>query len=644
MVVLQTSRVSKSYGIRTILDGASLTLHAGEKAGLVGPNGAGKTTLLKILSGHLTPDGGEIIRPGGVTLGCLAQDGGLSSQSTVMEEMLSVFTPLIEQEKTLRDLELSMGVTRDPAAFEEVSEQYSVLSEDFRNRGGYEFRANIKAVLNGLKFGEEYHGRVTGSLSGGQKTRLAMARLLLSGPDVLVLDEPTNHLDMETLSWMEKYLQAYSGSILVVSHDRYFLDSLVGTVYELERGRLKKFTGNYSKFISLRAGQKELEKKIYHKQREEIARTEDFIRRNIARASTTGRAQSRQKALEKMELADKPTEMKSARFSFSTERSSGREVLAARDLSIGYRDNTLCERIDLLIERGERVALIGPNGAGKSTLLKTAAGILKPREGHLTLGFNVSTGYYDQDQTLLEGSITVLEELWNRFPHMDEKDVRGVLGSFLFSGEDVLKTVNQLSGGEKARLVLAGLMLRKANFLLLDEPTNHLDVYSREVLEEALSHYEGTVLFVSHDRYFLNKLATRVIEISPSGVRGFSGDYDSFLAKKGLFEDTPDRSSSQPTGKDKARLSYRQEKEARRLEEKRLRQISDLERSIEETESLITSLEAETYSPEIYQNLDLLLEKNTHLERLRTRLDSYYTQWDSVISGEFPADQWASKK
>ncbi len=642
MVVLQASRVSKSYGVETILDGVNLTLHAGEKVGLVGPNGAGKTTLLKIMSGHLSPDGGEVIRPGAVSLGCLAQDGGLSSQSTVMEEMLSVFTPLIQQEKTLRDLEVSMGdhrLARDPAAFEEISDQYSVLSEDFRNRGGYEFRANIKAVLNGLKFGEEYHQRITGTLSGGQKTRLAMARLLLSGPDVLVLDEPTNHLDMETLSWMEKYLQSYPGSILVVSHDRYFLDSLVGTVYELERGRMKRFTGNYSKFISLRAEQKEIERKIYQRQQEEIAKTEDFIRRNIARASTTGRAQSRQKALEKMDIVEKPTEMKSARFSFSTARPSSREVLTARDLSIGYRDNTLCIGIELLIERGERVALIGPNGAGKSTLLKTVAGQLKPRGGHLALGFNVSTGYYDQDQTILEGSNTVLEELWSRYPHMDEKDVRGLLGSFLFSGEDVLKTVSLLSGGERARLVLAGLMLRKANFLLLDEPTNHLDVYSREVLEEALSEYEGTVLFVSHDRYFLNKLATRVIEISTSGIRGFIGNYDNFLTRKSYEENAQSRVSSQPTEKDKARLSYRQEKEAHRLEEKRVRQISDLEKAIEETESLIASLEAETYSPEIYQNLDLLLEKNDQLERLRVQLDSYYSQWDSVINGEQAQEQ-----
>ncbi|MFZ5652309.1 MAG: ATP-binding cassette domain-containing protein [Bacillota bacterium] len=636
MVVLQASRVSKWYGDKNILDGAGITLHHGEKAGLVGPNGAGKTTLFKILAGETPPDSGEISRPGGSTLGCLAQDGGFSSGSTVMEEMLSVFLPLIKQEESLRELEERMGdgsLAGDPAAFKEISDQYSLLFEDFRNRGGYEYRANIKSVLNGLKFGGEYHHRVVDTLSGGQKTRLAIARLLLSRPDVLMLDEPTNHLDMETLSWLEKYLQTYPGSLLVVSHDRYFLDSLVGTVYELDRGKLRKYTGNYSSFISLRSQQRETEMKKYLKQQEEIARTEDFIKRNIARASTTGRAQSRKKALERIELLEKPADFKSARFSFSPARPSSREVFTAKDLSVGYRDNTLASGMDILIERGERVALVGPNGAGKSTLLKTVAGIIRPLGGHMLLGTNVSPGYYDQEQARLEGAGTVLDALWSHYPHMDEKDVRGVLGSFLFSGEDVLKTVSRLSGGEKARLALARLMLQRANFLLLDEPTNHLDVYSREVLEEALADFDGTILFVSHDRYFLNKLATRVIEISPGGVTVFQGNYDDFMEKKERRGDTRDSGGAgQSAEKEKARQAYRQEKEARRLEEKKMRRISDLERAIVETENIIASLEEETFRPEVYTNFQLLLQKNSDLERFRSQLDTYYAEWDAILS------------
>ncbi|MHB8158611.1 MAG: ABC-F family ATP-binding cassette domain-containing protein [Desulfocucumaceae bacterium] len=640
MLILQASAVSKSFGTRVVLDDVSIIVHAGEKAGLVGPNGEGKTTLLKILAGEIKPDTGEIIRPGGSTAGYLAQEEGLSSGSTVMEEMLSVFSPLIDQEEALRKLERLMGEQEaldNPLLLQQLSDQYSSLSEDFRNRGGYEYRANIRAVLNGLKFGEEYHSRIVDTLSGGQKTRLAMAGLLLARPDILILDEPTNHLDMETLSWLEKYLQSYSGSILVVSHDRYFLDSLVASVYELDRGKLKRYTGNYSKFVTLRAESREREGKLYEKQREEIARAEDFIRRNIARASTTGRAQSRKKALEKINVMEKPSDFKSASFSFSAERPSGREVVSAKNLIIGYGDHPLTGGLDLTIERGERIALIGPNGAGKSTFLKTVAGRLRPLKGHLLLGFNVETGYYDQEQSTLEGTRTVLDYLWNSFPFMDEKDIRGILGSFLFSGDDVFKTADKLSGGEKARLSLAGLMLKRSNFLLLDEPTNHLDVYSREVLEGALSDFQGTILFVSHDRYFLNKLATRVIEINPFGLTGFQGNYDNFLSRRDTVRDPV--SPALDLEKEFARLSYRKDKEARRLQEKMARRVSKLEKVIEETEIIVATLEEEIYTPEVNKDFNLLMKKNADLEKYREELDSFYTEWESVTNELAAVDQ-----
>jgi ATP-binding cassette subfamily F protein 3 len=531
----------------------------------------------------------------------------------------------------MREMERLMGereLLQDRQAFDRLSAEYASLAEDFRNKGGYEFRANIKSVLHGLKFGEEYHQRITATLSGGQKTRLAMARLLLSRPAILILDEPTNHLDMETLAWLEKYLQSYPGSILVVSHDRYFLDALVHTVYELDRGKLFKYAGNYSRFISQKEEQRERERKLYDKQQREIARTEDFIRRNIARASTTGRAQSRRKALEKIDRLEQPVDFKGARFSFSIERPSAREVLAAKALSVGYRDNTLSEGIDLIIERGQRVAIIGPNGSGKSTLLKTAAGTLKPLKGHLALGAYVSTGYYDQEQARLEGTHRVLDEIWNRFPHMDEKDVRGLLGSFLFSGDDVFKTVDSLSGGEKARLALAVIMLRQANFLLLDEPTNHLDVYSREVLEKALQDYDGTILFVSHDRYFLNKISTRVLEITPRGLIGFPGNYDHFLDKRSQADSAAQPAPVVSAEKEAARQSYLKDKETRRTAEKMKKRAAQLETAIEETERSIRSLEEELYLPETSRDLNLLMQKSADLEKFRKELDSLYAQWE----------------
>jgi ATP-binding cassette subfamily F protein 3 len=511
-----------------------------------------------------------------------------------------------------------------------VADEYALLSEDFRNRGGYEFRANIKAVLNGLDFGEDYYHRVVDTLSGGQKTRLSLARLLVARPDLLILDEPTNHLDMETLAWVEKYLQSYSGAILVVSHDRYFLDTLVEAVYEIDRGRLRRYTGNYSRFVRLREEQARIEARQYSKQQEEIARAEDFIRRNIARASTTGRAQSRRKALEKIDPLEKPREMKSVRFSFTAGRPGSREVLVASNLSVGYGRHTLARGIDLMIERGDRIALVGPNGAGKSTLLKTLAGVLRPLGGHIVLGNNVSIGYYDQEQAGMAGSHTVLDEIWNRFPHMEEKDVRGLLGNFLFSGDDVFKTVDQLSGGERSRLALARLMMRRDNFLLLDEPTNHLDVYSREVLEEALDGYDGTILLVSHDRYFLNRLARKMIEITPSGLVCCSGNYDDYLA--GRNSQAGAGSPGPSPEKQQARLLYRQEKEAQRLKEKKMRQLSDLEAAIGDTEARIASLEEETNSPGVYQNLNLLLQKNAELEKERASLDSLYSRWESLMT------------
>lgn len=636
MIILQASHITKSFGADIVLENINLTVQNGERVGLVGPNGAGKTTLLKIVTGRIPSDSGEVMKPKGVSFGYLAQDGGLESNRTIWDEMISVFEPIIEQEKALRRLEKRMGeisATASPSEYSKVMEEYAALAEDFKNKGGYGYQAAIRGILHGLKFGNE-HEKLINTLSGGQKTRLALAKQLLTKPDLLILDEPTNYLDMETLTWLEQYLISYPGAVLVVSHDRYFLDSLVQVIYELQRGKAVKYIGNYSQFIQQKKEKTEQQLKQYKKQQEEIAKMEDFVRRNMARSSTTGRAQSRQKMLEKIQRLDKPVTDRSARFSFGIQRASGSEVLKIKDMTIGYNKTALSHGINVEIKRGERVALVGPNGAGKSTLLKTIIGQLRPLQGYFLTGTNVDIGYYEQEQAKSTSTKQVLNELWDHYAMMDEKDIRTVLGCFLFSGDDVYKSTADLSGGERARLSLSKLMLKKANFLMLDEPTNHLDIYSKEVLEGALEDYPGTILFVSHDRYFLKKVATRVVELSPQGVTNYAGDYLYYLRKKKELETSPeqpgpDRSVNEGTAANKmaARQNYLQEKEAKRREEKRMRRLEELEIAIEETEKRISELEAEIYLPEVYQELEILMQKNEELEKSKKALESYYEEW-----------------
>ncbi len=633
MIVIQASKISKFFGDKKILYNSDLTLNAGEKIGLVGHNGAGKTTLLKIISGELSADEGYIHKPTTITVGYLPQKSQLSSGAIIIDEMYSVFQSLIHQENYLRELERKMG---DPAVcenkhlFQQISAEYSQLSEEFRSNGGYEFRSNVKSILNGLGFREENHQQVVDTLSGGQKTRLYLAKLLIYNPDVLILDEPTNHLDLEALSWLEKYLISYPGTILVVSHDRYFLDTLVHSIYELDQGQLKRYTGNYSKFMELKREANKHLLKQYKKQQELIAKSEDFIRRNITRASTTKRAQSRRKLLEKMELINKPSQFKSAKFSFSVHMLSGKEVLKVRDLSIGYQGQVLLEKISFDVLRGERIALLGANGSGKTTLLKTLSGQLKVLGGHIIMGSNICLGYYDQEQSDLVGSKTVLEHLWTQFPHLQESYIRGILGNFLFSGDDVHKTLEQISGGERSKLALSKIMLSYPNFLLLDEPTNHLDVYSREILEDALAEYQGTVLFVSHDRYFLNKLSSRVIEISSDKILDFHGNYDDYLNYK-KSDDNLNAGRDISYSKEQARQLYQIEKENQRKKEKNTRYLAQLESKIENSEQKIYLLEHEVFQPEVYLDLELLLKKNNELEREKEELKLLYEQWEQAV-------------
>ncbi|RNB91506.1 ABC transporter ATP-binding protein [Brevibacillus fluminis] len=640
MILLQAERIQKAYGIDVILQDISLQIQTGERVGLVGVNGAGKSTLMKILAGQLSYDSGAVRIPKEVTMGYLAQNTGLESENSIWAEMLTVFTDLQKEEAELRKLEAMMGdsaVLADERRYQQILENYSRRSEAFKERGGYSYEASIRGVLHGLRFAEMDYQSPIKTLSGGQKTRLALAKLLLQSPDLLLLDEPTNHLDIETLTWLEGYLQNYKGAVLIVSHDRYFLDKLVNVVYEIERTRATRYVGNYSRFLDLKAASLEQELKKFDKQQEEIAKLEDFIARNLARASTTKRAQSRRKTLEKMDRMDKPiAHNKSANFSFDISKMSGHVVMKASSLSIGYPDAVLSRNLSFEIEREERVALVGPNGIGKSTLLKTIVGQLHQHAGTFQMGSNVMIGYYDQEQRHLNTSKTILAEIWDDYPLMPEKDVRTLLGNFLFSGDDVQKRIGELSGGERARVSLAKLLLKQANFLIFDEPTNHLDILSKEVLENALYDYPGTILFVSHDRYFLNKIATRVLELSPEGVTSYLGNYDYFVEKKQeLAEMAAEQAaanaakrgtSSEPVEKS----SYEQDKDAKRRERQRQKRLEEIEATIMQCEETIARLESELCLPEVYSDHVQAQQRNDQIQQAKTQIESLYEEWQEL--------------
>ena len=639
MILLQVNQLCKYYGADIILSNIKLEVQTRDRIALVGRNGAGKSTLLKIISGNLSYDSGEIIKPKDVKIGYLAQDTGLESTLSIWEEMLSVFEELRKQEQALRKLEQEMSkpsLVENPIQYEKVLKEYDELQVQFKENGGYQFEADIRSVLHGLNFHLFDYNTKISSLSGGQKTRLALGKLLLSKPDILILDEPTNHLDIDTLSWLEQYLQSYDGAILIVSHDRYFLDEVVNQVYEISRHQIMKFPGNYSFYLDKKAENYERDMKLFEKQQDEVAKLQDFIQRNLARASTTKRAQSRRKQLDRMELMDRPLgDESSATFRFDIEKQSGNEVLNIHSLSIGYeKDAAVSTNINLRITRGESIALVGPNGVGKSTLLKTIVEKLPALDGEMQIGTNVFIGYYDQQQADLTSNKTVLKELWDEYPFKNEKDIRTVLGNFLFSGDDVLKIVSSLSGGEKARLALAKLMLQKANFLILDEPTNHLDLDSKEILENALIDYPGTILFVSHDRYFINRIASKVIELNLEGVTDYLGDYDYYVEKKleqeelKALQQNEQQSSVQSNPSEKT--SYQQDKEAKKLERQRQRRIEQIEIQIEELEQAVDQNEQLLCDPAVFQNHVRSLEINEENEKYKQELEQLMEEWTTL--------------
>ncbi|CKE74780.1 ABC transporter ATP-binding protein [Streptococcus pneumoniae] len=642
LILLQVNALSKLYGAETILSNIKLEVQTKDRIALVGRNGAGKSTLLKIIAGELSHDGGEIIKPKDVSIGYLAQNTGLETSLTIWDEMLTVFTHLQQMETKLRRLEQEMGKEENfsnEATYERLLADYDQLQLDYKDQGGYQYEADIRSILSGLGFPVETHQTTISTLSGGQKTRLALGKLLLTKPDLLILDEPTNHLDIETLTWLEQYLQGYPGAILIVSHDRYFLDKLVTQVYEISNKESRRFVGNYSKYLDLKSALYEQEMKRYEKQQDEIAKLEDFVQKNIARASTTKRAQSRRKQLDRMELLTRPLgDSKSASFHFDIEKQSGNDVLQVKDATIGYDKDPIIEHVTMRLTRGDSVALVGPNGIGKSTLLKSIVNKLPLLHGEVSFGSNVSVGYYDQEQANLTSSKRVLNELWDEYPLQPEKEIRTILGNFLFTGDDVLKPVSSLSGGQKARLALAKLMMQKSNLLILDEPTNHLDLNSKEILENALIDYPGTLLFVSHDRYFINRVTTTVVELSTEGAQEYLGDYDYYVEKKNEmieraeFEQQEQQENHAPVQKTVApeKLNYLEEKERKKLERQRTRKIEELEQNIVQFEEEIATLEDQLCLPEIYADYEKASEITTKKQTLQEQLDACMAEWEEL--------------
>jgi ATP-binding cassette subfamily F protein 3 len=580
----------------------------------------------------MSHDSGDIIMPKNIRLGYLEQHAGLESKLSIWEEMKSIFSYLIDSEKELRSLESQMAdpsVYEDTEAYARVAATYDELQLAFNEAGGYRFESDIRSILHGMQFFPEDYDKPVQALSGGQKTRLALAKMLLSKPDLLILDEPTNHLDIATLNFLENYLKNYSGAILIVSHDRYFLDQVVNFVYEVSRHNVTRYVGNYSSYLDQKAKNYEREKKLYERQQEEKAKLEDFVNKNLARASTTKMAQSRRKVIEKTDWMDSPDgDEKSANFGFTIDRPSGNDVLRLEEVSVGYPNKTVSSNISFSVYKQDRIALVGPNGVGKSTLLKTIMKQLDNADGKIQYGTNVQFGYYDQEQAALAGNKTVLQELWDEWPMMNERDVRTVLGRFLFSGDDVQKTVSTLSGGEKARLALAKLMLLKANTLVLDEPTNHLDLDSKEVLENALLEFPGTILFVSHDRYFINRIATKVIELSNDNAALFLGDYDYYLEKK---EELEEIALENATNVEKAIVVKTStstiDKEAKKKERQLRRQLEELESQIPVVDLEVASIEEKLCDPEIFQDHEAVQKLQLELDSLKAKQDELSNEW-----------------
>ncbi len=626
MIILQANKIERSFAGEVLFDNINLQVDERDRIALVGKNGAGKSTLLKILVGEEEPTSGEINKKKDISLSYLAQDSRFESENTIYDEMLHVFDDLRTTEKQLRQMELDMG-EKTGVELDKLMSDYDRLSEEFRQAGGFTYEADIRAILNGFKFDESMWQMKIAELSGGQNTRLALAKMLLEKPNLLVLDEPTNHLDIETIAWLENYLVNYNGALIIVSHDRYFLDKVATITLDLTRHALDRYVGNYSSFVEQKEQKLATEAKNYEKQQKEIAALEDFVNRNLVRASTTKRAQSRRKQLEKMERLDKPeSAKKSANMTFRSDKVSGNVVLTVENAAIGYDGEILSEPINLDLRKLNAMAIVGPNGIGKTTFIKSIVDQIPFIKGEKRFGANVEVGYYDQTQSKLTPSNSVLDELWNDFKLTPEVEIRNRLGAFLFSGDDVKKSVGMLSGGEKARLLLAKLSMENNNFLILDEPTNHLDIDSKEVLENALIDFDGTLLFVSHDRYFINRVATHVLELSENGSTLYLGDYDYYVEKKAELEASQaEEALTENKEKETSPVNdYQAQKETQKELRKLMKQVENLENEIEELDKKSQEISQQMLST---NDADELMNLQEELDKISQRQEEAMLEW-----------------
>ena len=631
MIVLACDRITKSFGVDIILNQITFSVNEGSRLGVVGGNGAGKTTLFNIIAGEMSPDSGEIYKLRDTTMAYLPQNTVLMSEKTIWDELMEVFRPLLDMEETLRQMEAKMAdyISMDEGEYTRLLNEYSRLQETFDRQGGYSYESFIRGVLVGLGFSPEEFDSPIDHLSGGQKTRVALTKVLLEKPSLLLLDEPTNHLDLDAMQWLEEYLQSYPGTIMVISHDRYFLDALCDHILEVENKTARLYSGNYSSYVDQKAQWIAQREREYKAQQREIARQEEIIERyrSFNREKSIRAAESRQKRLDKMERVEKVYHGDQISFSFDIDRQSGRDVLAVDSLSKAFGDNRLFEDISFNIRLGDRVALIGPNGCGKSTLFKIILGKIPPSSGTVKTGTGVEIGYYDQELQSLDPNNTVLEELWRDFPQMRETEIRNALAARLFRGDSVYKSVGSLSGGEKGHLLLTKLVLANNNFLLLDEPTNHLDMPSREELERTLLEFPGTILMISHDRYFLNKLANRVIAMESGGITEYLGNYDDYVNKKRELQalaEQKDKESVSKTISREERRRQRMERESAREERERL---ENLEGQIHQMEEEIKELEFLMADPALYDDVDRMLDVQQRYAQVKEELEELYSKW-----------------
>lgn len=633
MIVLACDKVTKSFGIDIILNQITFSVNAGERIGVVGGNGAGKSTLFKIIAGILPMDSGEIYKAKDTTLGYLPQNTVLESDKTIWDELMQVFAPVLELEKDLRKMEQQMADydSMDETQYLKLLNEYSKLQESFEEQGGYSYESYIKGVLTGLGFLPEEFQMPIPHLSGGQKTRVALAKVLLEKPNILLLDEPTNHLDLDAIQWLEDYLSVYPGTVMIISHDRYFLDSLCNNILEIENTTCRLYKGNYTSYQKQKSQWIAQREKEYTAQQKEIARQQEIIERyrSINTEKSVKAAESRQKMLDKMEKVEKVYYAQQAHFSFDINRQSGRDVLMVDSLSKAFGDNVLFEDISFHLRLGDRVAIIGPNGCGKSTLFKIILGKIPPTSGSVKIGTGVEIGYYDQELTSLNPNNTVLDELWDSFPQMTETEIRNALAARLFKGDDVYKPVASLSGGEKSRLILTKLVLGNNNLLMLDEPTNHLDMPSREELEKALVEFPGTILMISHDRYFLNKIANRIIVLESGKIKQYLGNYDDYINKKREMEILENQSKEQAP--ELTRTALKEQRRRQRLERQKAREererLASLEQEIHRLEQEIEALELEMADPKLYEDKEEMFKVQQQYEKLRDEVDKLYTEW-----------------